>query len=147
MFLLNAIVYFFDWFFDEEEERKFDIACWAHLCNILASALFVVSSSLFFFFPDVDSKGALAKEHATVQAALNFSAVFLFALDGFMFNSSYGNKRIDMSKTEKEDQPVLKDPKFYEEMLNTVPSLGYFGTGVAKLFSLLDTDLKLEDVR
>lgn len=147
IFLLDAILYFIEWWMDQESPVFLDTDAWGHLLNIVASSLYVVSSSLFFFFPQVDAAGQLAHEHATVQAALNFAAVLLFALDSLIFLSSYYAHRVSLPRHARHEQPLLRDPSLWSELLNVLPSLGYFCTGCVQLFALLDTQLQLQDVR
>jgi hypothetical protein len=146
-FLVDAVLYLVEWWINEERRpRLITSGCWANIVNIVASSLYLLSSSLFFFYPQTDGQGLLARDHAIVQAALNFSAVLLFAIDALMFNSEYYNERAALSKSEKHDAPLLKEAHFYAELFNTLPSLGYLSTGLVQLFSLLDRDYTLGDL-
>ncbi len=138
VFLLDSLVYLVEWLLDTEPPRKLDSAFWANAVNVAASLFLVASAGLFLVYPRDEGYGSLYKERAIVQSALNLSAVLLYALDALLYGSEYYNARLDMTRVEKADRPLLREPHFFSEVLNNVSSLGYLATGVVQLFSILN---------
>ena len=146
VFLIDALVYGVEWLLDSSgAPRRLDTGFWANVVNVVASLFLVISAGLFLVYPRSD--GNFFKERAIVQSALNLSAVLLYALDALLYGSEYYNARLELSRAERSDRPVLREPHFYSEVLNIVSSLGYLCTGVVQIFSILNMVVDLGERR
>lgn len=141
VFLVNSLVYQVEWFLDSEAPRVLDTSFWANATNVFASLVLVVSAGIFLVYPRDAGGGSLYKERAIVQSAFNLTAVMLYALDSLLFGTSYYNSRLAMTRTERADSPVLREPYFWSELLCIMASFGYQVLScVCVLFCLLSAE-------
>lgn len=146
LFFVNSVQYFFIWMI--WSKRRPDIECWAEIINMLASLLYVVSAFLFFLYP-IDTQTLTSRAHATVQSGLNFAAVMLFAVDALMYNSGFALRRHRARKKsdDQEEEPLFRSFEFFAELFNTIPSLGYFVTGMIQFFRLVPRKMFIKRCR
>jgi hypothetical protein len=124
LLVLGCLAYGSLWLLYERPLQP-DVLCWATVLALLGGLVYLLSASLFFFFPSQAKDGKLALASVAVQGALNLVATVIYLFSALLYNSAYFASRPGTWTL------------FFAELLNTVPSLGYACTATFQILVML----------
>ena len=133
IFLLDSFLYLASLLVHSPDDRGKFVFWSAEVGNVVASALFMASQAMYFH------PGFLVQELdpffrvVTIQAMLYAAAMLIWLYNSLQYFAIYWQWR----KANAADAlPLLRDIWFYAELLNVIPSIGYFYTSLWALLVL-----------
>ncbi len=138
-YLFDAVLYWLALAVHDKDNRGRFVFWGAELGNVIASSAYLVSQ-LLYLHPDM---GAVTLESfariTVIQATVYFGAFFVWAVNSFQYVLAW---RADVHSDPRPKRFFLFDLRFWGEIFNIWPSLGYLGIslwGLIVLFPQLNS--------